>query len=222
LEILEKSKRLSQIIALIKLKILNQSLIIVDWALVFYVLLIYNCKLLLKYVTIIMKEGKFNMKYRCPICGAKLQSNVICPYCKITDKQIESASNRKVKEYKAFGNTDMIHYTNIIPSDLSRLKIILYTIFFGLIGVNHYYVLRTKRGIFATVSTAGVFIITILPLVTHIGTTAGKVIYNILFEVLFFMMTFNVIMWVSDLIGVVFKTFKVPVVLGEKEKGGKK
>ena len=82
---------------------------------------------------------------RCPICGAKLYAKQICPYCKITDEQILNASNKKVKEYRKTGNTDMIHYTTVIPKDLSRLKIILYTIFLGLVGVNHYYVKIDKE-----------------------------------------------------------------------------
>jgi len=47
---------------------------------------------------------------RCPICGAKMVNKQLCPYCKITDEQVVSASNKKVKEYRQTGNTDMIHY----------------------------------------------------------------------------------------------------------------
>lgn len=144
-------------------------------------------------------------------------SKQLCPYCKITHEQVTSASNRKVKEYRKTGNTDMIHFTNVIPSDLSRLKIILYTIFFGLIGVNHYYILRPVRGTFACVSTASAFFMALLPFIIEISTKVGKSIYNIIFDIVFLAMTFNLIMWFSDLIGVIFGTFKVPVVLGNKK-----
>ena len=31
---------------------------------------------------------------RCPICGAKLVDNKLCKYCKVTNTQIENASNK--------------------------------------------------------------------------------------------------------------------------------
>ena len=157
------------------------------------------------------------MKIKCPICGAKLESQIICPYCKITVDQIEKASNKMVKECRKNGNKDLIHYTNVIPSDLSRLKIILYTIFFGLIGVNHYYISRPVRATFAVVSTAGSFLLAMLPFMIDITSKVEKSIYNIIFEVIMVMMTINFILWVLDVIAVIFKSFKVPVVLGSKK-----
>lgn len=155
---------------------------------------------------------------RCPVCGAKLVAKQICPYCKITDEQITSASNKKVKEYRKTGNKDLICYTNVIPSDLSKLKIILYTIFLGWLGVNHIYVSRPVRGIYSIISSAGSFGILIFGTLFRSLSSVGLLIYNILYNIFFYMMAINVILWVFDIFAVIFKSFKVPVVLPKKEK----
>lgn len=155
---------------------------------------------------------------RCPICGAKLVAKQICPYCKITDDQITSASNKKVKKYRKTGNKDLICYTNVIPNDLSRLKIILYTIFLGWFGINHLYVSRPIRGIYSIISTIGSFLMIILALLIQSYSKAGLIIYQIFYNIFFYMMAINVILWACDIIAVIFKSFKVPVVLAKKEK----
>lgn len=155
---------------------------------------------------------------RCPVCGAKLVGKQICPYCKITDEQITSASNRKVKEYRKTGNKDLICYTNVIPKDLSKLKIILYTIFLGWFGINHLYVLRPVRGTFSIVATVGSIMISIIGIVLSIKIQFWRTVYNLFYSILFYMMAFNVLLWVFDIFAVIFKGFKVPVVLPKKEK----
>ena len=154
---------------------------------------------------------------KCPICGSKLVGKQLCRYCHITDDQIKNASNKLVREYRKTGNTDMIHYTNVIPNDLERWKIIVYTILLGLIGINHYYINRPRRATFSLISTFGSIIIFIIGISWGFSGVV-KIIYNILFEVLFYMMAINVILWVSNIISVIFGSFKVPVVLGSKEK----
>lgn len=153
---------------------------------------------------------------RCPICGAKLVGKQLCPYCKITDEQILNASNRKVKEYRKTGNKDMIHFTNVVPNDVSKLKIILYTIFFGFLGVNHYYVLRNIRGTYSLVSTVGCLFIFFLGIAVEISTSIQGV-YNIFYNIFFYMMAINVFMWLGDIFACIFKSFKIPVVLAQKE-----
>lgn len=154
---------------------------------------------------------------KCPICGSKLVGKQLCRYCNITDDQIKNASNKLVREYRKTGNTDMIHYTNVIPNDLERWKIIVYTILLGILGINHYYVNRPVRATFSLISTFGSVTIFIVGMFWDFSG-AVKIIYNILFEVLFYMMAINVILWVSNIISVIFGSFKVPVVLGNKEK----
>ena len=153
---------------------------------------------------------------KCPICGAKMVSKQLCPYCKITDEQVLGASNKKVREYRKTGNTDMIHFTSVIPSDLKRWKIVLFTVLLGWLGVNHFYVNRPVRGAFSLISSVGSTSILILGLVLKITSKAGKIIFNLTYEILFYMMAINVVLWILNIISVIFKSFKVPVVLPKK------
>lgn len=152
---------------------------------------------------------------RCPICGSKMVQNQLCRYCNITDEQVLNASNKKVSEYRKKDMKDLICFTNIVPKDVSRFTLLMYTIFLGLIGVNHYYVKRIVRGTFGAVSTG------LCLLIFTLGLTCAflwsSVVFKILYELIFYVFIVNVIMWISDIVNVIIKTFKIPVVLAEKE-----
>ena len=152
---------------------------------------------------------------RCPICGAKMVNKQLCKYCNITDEQVYKASNKKVVDYRKTDREDLIYFTDILPKDVNRLKLVLYTIFFGLVGVNHYYVKRNVRATYAVLSTVLSVIFMVLNLA--IPSLLNVIVFKLVYELIFFTMTFNVIMWVFDIINVIFKKFKVPVVLGDKE-----
>lgn len=154
---------------------------------------------------------------RCPICGAKMVNKQVCPYCKITDTDVNEASNKKVKEYRKAGNKDLIHFTTVLPKDVSRLKVILYTIFLGLVGVNHFYVNRPIRGTYAAVSTGGSLSMFILYLLIKFKTEFGANLFGLVYQVFFYCMAFNLILWILDIFAVLFKTFKVPVVMPDRE-----
>lgn len=154
---------------------------------------------------------------RCPICGAKMKLKQICPYCKVTNEQVLQASNSKVKEYRKKGYKDLIYLTNVIPNDVSRLKLILYTIFFGLIGVNHYYVNRIHRANFSLCTTCSCFVIFVMYLLIDFKTEFGENLFGLIYQIIFYCMAINVVLWILNIFGSIFKTFKVPVVMPEKE-----
>lgn len=158
------------------------------------------------------------MKIKCPICGAKLLNKQVCPYCKVTDEEIRSASNAKVKEYRKTGNTDMIHFTNVIPEDLIRWKIVLYTFLLGWFGINHLYVNRPYRAGYSMISTVGFIIFVIIGSFATIVTDAGIITFNLLYEIFGYMMAINIVLWVSDMLACILKKFKVPVVLPKRNK----
>lgn len=152
---------------------------------------------------------------RCPICGAKMVQNQLCQYCNIIDEQVINASNKKVSEYRKKDMKDLIYFTNVVPKDVSRIALLLYTIFFGLIGVNHYYVKRVVRGTFSIVATVSCFSFYLFCVIFPILWT--QIIFRILYELAFYLMIFNLFMWISDIINILIKKFKIPVVLAEKE-----
>lgn len=149
---------------------------------------------------------------RCPICGAKMVNKQLCPYCKVTDEQVLNSSNKMVKKVRKEGNSDLIHFTNQIPKDVSRLKLILYTIFLGVFGVNHLYINRHKRGLFSIITD--VLFITFL--ILYMCLLSRGVFFNIAYQIIGYSMAINVVLWIFDIFNVFVKAFKIPVVLGEK------
>ena len=153
---------------------------------------------------------------KCPICGAKMVAKQLCPYCRITDEQVLNASNAKVPEYRKQYKQDSIHYTTVIPKDISRLKLILFTIFLGIFGAHHFYVHRNVRGIFSIVSVSGSFLMLLLGIIFHV--TSSAIIFNLIYDIFFLTLTINVIMYLFDVIAVLCKSYKIPVVLADKKR----
>lgn len=151
---------------------------------------------------------------RCPICDAKLEGGLVCKYCNITKDQIEKASNKKVKKYRKEDKADLIYFTNVIPKDVSKIKLILYTIFLGIFGVHLFYVNRYKRGLFSAISLPVAVFFQILKM-TIVGF-GSVIVLQLIYEIAIGALTFNLLFWIGDIIAIIFKGFKVPVVLGEK------
>ena len=149
---------------------------------------------------------------KCPICGAKMVNKQLCPYCKITDEQVLNASNKKVSKCRKEGNKDLIHFTNIIPKDVNKLKLILFTIFLGVFGVNHLYVKRIVRGWYAII-TDSLFLVFVIINMFVMPTSA---FFNVIYQIIGYAMAINVILWICDIINVCVRAFKVPIVLAEK------
>ena len=155
---------------------------------------------------------------RCPICGAKLYQKTICPFCKVTADEIKAASNKKVKEYRKTGRKDLIHFTNVLPQDVDKVKLWLYTIFLGLVGVNHFMVCRNIRAGYAVASTVSCLTVFFMKMFINFGSGFIAIAFQLIYEICFYCMVFNILFWFSDILSLILKGFKVPVVLPEKEK----
>ncbi len=152
---------------------------------------------------------------RCPICGSKMVQGQLCKYCNVTADQVNNASNKLVKSYRKNDMSDLIYFTNVVPNDVNKIKLLLFTIFFGIIGVNHYYVNRNIRGTYSLLST--VLSITFLTLKLTIKNIYNITAFKLVYEIIFLCMAINVILWFCDILNVIFHKFKVPVVLADKE-----
>lgn len=151
---------------------------------------------------------------RCPICGAKMVQGQLCKYCGVTDEQVNNASNKKVSQYRKNDMSDLVYFTTDVPSDVNKIALLMYTIFLGFIGVNHYYVKRNIRGTFSLISTVIAIILLILKL--SIPTLNSVLVFRIFYEITFTCFAINILLWICDILNVIFRRFKVPVVLAEK------
>ena len=84
---------------------------------------------------------------RCPNCYGKIDkiSNV-CTKCGFKTKELNNASNKQAKEMKRQGDGDLCIETYVLPADVSKKKLLLFSIFLGLFGAHYFYVGKMLRG----------------------------------------------------------------------------
>ena len=140
----------------------------------------------------------------CPKCGNKLIEDK-CPFCKTTKQDILTAVNKPVRKMNLKERQKIVFYTNNIPLDVSRKKLILYSIFLGLFGVHCMYVGRYLRGCLIPLLFLIGFLLALL-----IQETSA--IYDVLHGgIIGGLVGVSLFMWWWDILVILFKKFKIPV-----------
>ncbi len=153
---------------------------------------------------------------RCPICGAKMKYG-ICEYCKIRSDQVNKASNRAAKKaFRSGKGKENVFYSTTLPSDVSKLKLMLLTIFLGYAGGGYFYVGKYARAW----SLVAAWIVTFIFEGTRLyyvgqGVVTGKLVDSISW-VLTLICALSLVLWLSDIINLIFHKYSVPVVLADK------
>ena len=158
------------------------------------------------------------MKMECPICGAKMLDGKLCKYCGITNVQVETASNEKAKQYLKAGKKEDVCYSKTMPADVNKTKLVLLTVFLGYAGAGNFYVGKKVKAWFNLVSTVLSFIFGLLVYLSETFEWLYQaVIFNLCLDFLSIFGAISFLMWFFDIMALIFKTYKVPVVLGEDE-----
>lgn len=150
---------------------------------------------------------------KCPVCGAKMVDGKICKYCNVTSEQVLSASNKEAKKAFKEKRKNDVCYTTDLPSDVNKTKLVLLTIFLGWFGVGNFYVGKNIKGSFCAVSFGLAIIISILSYCTINYGMGGKEVIDVLMQIISYFMVVDLLLWFTDIMGFIFKTYKVPVVL---------
>ncbi len=136
-----------------------------------------------------------------------------CPYCKVTREQVENASNKKVMAARKEGKKNEIYFSSTLPKDVNRMTLMWLTLFLGWAGAGSFYVKRNFRGCFFITSICLGIIFYVIKATTAVNL--GNV-FEFFYELAFYLLAFVVILWVWDMIAILTKSYKVPVVLGDK------
>lgn len=163
---------------------------------------------------------------RCPKCGARIpHESPICFNCGTRLTQIREASFLAVREAKRTYQPEKIVYSTIFPKDLSYPKTLLMCIFLGLFGGHYFYIQRYPMALFYLIFSVYFLACAIIPGAIY-GfqedfTVAIQSVYNTpVLEAIFVMSCvcgiLVVALWLRDIIAILCKRFKVPVVLKEK------
>ena len=154
---------------------------------------------------------------KCPICGAKMVDGKVCKYCSVTSDQVLQASNKEAKKaFKEKRHKDVCYTTNM-PSDVNKPKLVLLTVFLGWFGVGDFYVGKNIKGSYCAVSFGLAIIAAIFNYLATYQGLGGKEVINVFMSITSYLMVVNLLFWAGDIIGFIFKTYKVPVVLPESE-----
>jgi len=150
----------------------------------------------------------FNNK-RCPRCNSKMPNEmVICPGCQLNFNKFDSATNAEAKVAMRKGDKDNVLLRTGCPSDISRIKLILLTVFLGFTGAHYYYVGRNKMGLFFSIF-CGVGLINSI-ITTLLDATPSGELYQI-FTLCVLMWGFVILIWLVDIAKVCLNKFKIPV-----------
>ncbi|MGD9901697.1 MAG: NINE protein [Spirochaetales bacterium] len=150
----------------------------------------------------------------CPVCYNKIKTeNGVCAYCGFKKSDLSTAKASEVKKARKEGRYDDIIYSSEFPSDLDYKKTVLLTVFLGWLGLHNFYVNKPYKGIFVLVSI-------ILTVIFSNGLIFGLFPENFVnFSIYFFMAgAISAIMWLFDIAALLFKNFKVPVVIQKNKR----
>jgi len=149
----------------------------------------------------------FNNK-RCPRCNEKMPIElVVCPSCQLNFQKFESATNKEAKQAIKQGEKEKVLMRKGLPSDVSRIKLLLFAIFLGFTGAHHYYVGRYKMGAFYT-------IFFFVGIVNAVLTTLVQNLTGDLYQI-FYLLVLGwgavLALWVIDIAKICLNKYKVPV-----------
>lgn len=153
----------------------------------------------------------FKDKKRCPRCGKKMLSEIgVCPQCKLNFQKFFSATNKEGKIALKQGDKDRVIYRQGVPADVSKLTLLLLTVFLGFAGAHHYYVGRRNRGFFYSIFFCVGLIYSLMTVFLSFDWTSeiGQFFY-----VLVLIWGLVIMLWIVDIVKVCFNRFKIPVSL---------
>ncbi len=150
---------------------------------------------------------------RCPVCGSKMIDGKICKYCNVTCEQVLTASNKEAKKAFKEKRYSDVCYTTDIPEDVNKRKLILFTVFLGWFGVGYFYIGRLFKGLFCAISSGLSILFALLQYCINNYGMGGADFVKVGMSIASFLMMIDLLFWIFDIFGFIFKTYKVPVVL---------
>lgn len=149
---------------------------------------------------------------RCPQCNFKIKQH-LCPYCNIEADEVVFASNMKAKKLLKSSSKSEVLYSTVVPKDISKIKMLLLTLFLGCFGAGSFYAGRFKRGWFILISFVTGFFLTYLKLYYFYN----NVFLNNVASFGALLAVFAIITWFSDFFAVLFNKFNYPIVLADEK-----
>jgi len=133
---------------------------------------------------------------------------VTCPNCQLNFQKFENATNLEAKEALKSGEKERVLIRTGFPKDVSKIKLLLITIFLGFTGAHYYYVGRFKMGAFFTIFFGVGVLNAIINSLLNVKPTGD--LYQV-FVLLVLVWGAVLFLWITDIAKVCFNKFKIPV-----------
>lgn len=144
----------------------------------------------------------------CPRCGLKSLVGVeSCPECGLIFSRLDVATNKDAKKKILRYDRDFIIRTTKLPSDVSFVKLLVYSILLGPTGAHCFYVGRYLRG--SILLTNFIFMLMLVIFNAEIAAVSEGALLGVLSTLCGFVL----LMWPWDVFMIIFKKFKVPVAI---------
>lgn len=158
-------------------------------------------------------------KKKCPRCGCKtFLEGEICPGCGLKYKLLQNLSNVRAKEEIKAKHKQNVLYVTSMPSDVNKKKFWLLFAFLGIFGAHNIYVGKYGRGYYTLVTAILAFLAFMIYEIVFFQAgwvTASYVEYYFTSPIITFYV-FGLLVWFSDSISLMFKTFKYPATLNQE------
>lgn len=152
-----------------------------------------------------MKEFK-----RCPRCNFKTPNNMArCGNCGLNFEKFNNATNAEAKSAFRMGEKERVLHTTKVPSDINKWKFLLVCIFGGWFGLHFFKLGKKWRGLFQILGLLGAFIYSYFIIKFNLRTGyAGNLVL-----VCGIIWVASFIIWLSNILSIIFNRFKYPVSL---------
>lgn len=157
-------------------------------------------------------------KKKCPRCkGSMYIETPKCPHCGLVFEKIQNLSNVQAKNELREKKYKNVLYVCTMPKDISKKKFWLLFAFLGWFGAHNIYVGNFKKGYYGLITgLLAVFSFAVFELVTFLGGNGNAVLYYFT-NPIFTFFVFAVLIWFSDLIGLMFRKYKYPASLTKED-----
>lgn len=157
---------------------------------------------------------KQKLTKRCPRCNTSLPIDLkVCYDCGLNFDKLSRATNAEAKKAFRAGEKERILNSRILPADVSKTKLLLSCIFVGLLGVHEFIVGRWLKGLVYALFTVLSLSLSALQVFGGLDSLAMKYSSDIVFAI----WAIVIMLWLDDLIRIIFNRYKVPVSLPYEE-----
>lgn len=147
---------------------------------------------------------------RCPRCNFKTPNDLArCGDCGLNFIKFNDATNAEAKSAFRMGEKERVLHSRHIPSDVNKITILLQCIFGGWFGLHYFSLGKKWRGIFQILGLVFAFVYTFAAVKHNIrsGYLGNLVLVcGIIWATSF-------IIWLFDILSIIFNRFKYPVSL---------